>query len=90
VAFHPGGFEFRSTALSWMGITNASAEVRGTGQCGTAECRFILTAVDGRPDRISITVWTSATDDAYTQANPLYSISNRSLTKGSIIVHKAK
>ena len=60
LAFHPGGLDFRSTALTWMGITSSTgtAEVRGEGLVnGVAGFTFRLIAVDGgKSDRLSLTI----------------------------------
>jgi predicted extracellular nuclease len=87
LAFHPAGLDFRSTALQWMVVTGspATARIKGAGTVsGEAGYTFQLTATDDRrSDRVSFTIW-----------DPLgglfYQVGERPLTKGSVIIHKAK
>jgi hypothetical protein len=68
-----------------MGITSSTgtAEVRGEGRVnGEPGFTFRLIAVDGgKSDRLSLTISNGST---------VYEVTNRPLTKGSIIVHKGK
>jgi len=86
VAFtlHAAGFRFKSTSFDWLVISGSDAKLRGTGTVGGAGTyQFLLTAVDGRSDKLSLKIW--GTDPA----SPIYEASGRPI-KGSIIVHKAK
>ena len=69
-----------------MGITSSTgtAEVRGEGLVnGVAGFTFRLIAVDGgKSDRLSLTIMSGGTI--------VYQVTDRPLTKGSIIVHKGK
>ncbi|HYI14158.1 MAG TPA: hypothetical protein VEX37_02130, partial [Thermomicrobiales bacterium] len=49
---------FMSDEIDWMVTTASAAQFHGTGRInGAAGYRFTVTAIDGRPDRIRISVW---------------------------------
>jgi PKD repeat protein len=82
--FHAGGFQFKSRSFDWLVVSGSSAQLRGAGTVnGAGTYQFLLIAQDGKPDRLSLKIWT--TDPA----SPTYVANNRTI-KGSIIVHKAK
>jgi endoglucanase len=73
VVAHPGvrlrvaGFDFESTAYEWLVITDAKAQLRGSGRVnGSGRYTFQLAAIDGHalgssePDRLRIRIWDSA------------------------------
>ena len=81
---HAAGFQFKSTSFDWLVINGSNAQLRGVGTVnGAGTYQFLLTALDGRPDKLSLKIW--ETDPA----SPIYVATARTL-KGSIIVHKAK
>jgi predicted extracellular nuclease len=87
LAFHPAGLDFRSTSLSWMVVTGSPATARTTGVGtlnGEGGYTFDLRATDDkRADRVAMTIWDSAGD-------VVYSVGDRPLTRGSVIIRKAK
>lgn len=61
--FLTGGMDFESTSFEWMVILGSRAQYRGYGVVnGNRQCRFILTAIDGRTlpdkkDRLRLKIW---------------------------------
>jgi PKD repeat protein len=92
--FHVAGMNFRSTSYDWLVIAGTKAQYKGTGTInGAGEYKFMLTAIDGSPDKFRIKIWDKATETAIYDnqlgaedtADPTTSIQG-----GSIVVHKAK
>lgn len=81
---HAAGFQFKSKSFDWLVINGSNAQLRGVGTVnGAGTYQFLLTALDGRPDKLSLKIW--ETDPG----SPIYVATARTL-KGSIIVHKGK
>ena len=92
--FHVAGMNFKSTSYDWLVIAGTKAQYKGTGTInGTGEYKFMLTAIDGSPDKFRIKIWDKATGEviydnqlgAVDTADPITAIQG-----GSIVVHKAK
>ena len=62
---HVAKFDFRSTSLDWLIVTQGSAHLRGRGTVnGGGDYEFALTATDGSPtDSIRIRIWNRTTGD---------------------------
>lgn len=87
--FSAGAFNFRSTAYEWLVVAGSRAQYKGSGTVnGGGDYRFLLTAIDGAPDRLRLKVWDAggvvydnqigASDDASPAA---------AITGGSIVIH---
>jgi hypothetical protein len=92
--FHAGGLDFHADHYDWLVVAGTRAQYKGTGTLnGGGDYGFLLTAVDGTPDRFRIKIWHIATgvvvydnqrgqDDS---AEP-----STELGGGSIVVHAKK
>lgn len=92
--FHVANMNFKSSSYDWLVIAGTKAQYKGTGTInGMGEYKFMLTAIDGSPDKFRIKIWDKATGDviydnqlgASDTADPTTAIQG-----GSIVVHKAK
>ena len=92
--FHVADLNFKSTSYNWLVIAGAKAQYKGTGTInGAGNFGFLLTAIDGSPDKFRIKIWDKATGQviydnqlgAGDDANPTTAIQG-----GSIVIHKAK
>jgi hypothetical protein len=90
-------FNFHSELYDWLVVSGSKAQYKGTGTVnGVAGFSFMITAVDGSPDKFRMKVWNTATNaivydnklgspdtfDASTTAD------TQSISGGSIVVHK--
>jgi hypothetical protein len=56
--FHAAGMNFKSTAYDWLVIAGSKAQFKGIGTInGAGEYKFMLTAIDGSPDKFRIKIW---------------------------------
>lgn len=92
--FHIANMTFKSTSYDWLVIAGTKAQYKGTGTInGAGEYKFMLTAIDGSPDKFRIKIWDKATGDviydnqvgAEDTAEPTTVIQG-----GSIVIHKPK
>lgn len=93
--FHAAGMTFRSTSYQWLVVSGTKATYKGEGMLnGTAGYGFLLSAIDGTPDRFRIKIWSIASGDvaydnllanAGDDADPTTAIGS-----GSIIIHTGK
>ena len=92
--FHVAGMNFKSTSYDWLVIAGARAQYKGTGTInGAGEYGFLLTAIDGTPDKFRIKIWDKSTGEVIydnqlgenDNANPSTVIQG-----GSIVIYKAK
>jgi hypothetical protein len=92
--FHAAGMNFKSTSYDWLVIAGMKAQYKGNGTInGVGGYKFMLTAIDGSPDKFRIKVWDKATGEvvydnqlgASDTVDPTTAIQG-----GSIVVHKAK
>lgn len=92
--FHVANLNFKSTYYDWLVIAGTKAQYKGTGTVnGTGNYGFLLTTIDGTPDKFRIKIWDKATGDiiydnmlgAADDANPSTAIEG-----GSIVIHKPK
>lgn len=92
--FHVAGMNFKSTTYDWLVIAGAKAQYKGIGTInGAGAYRFMLTAMDGSPDKFRIKIWDEATGEVIYD-NQLNSEDTAAPTTviegGSIVIHKAK
>jgi hypothetical protein len=93
--FKPGNLNFKSTACEWLVIAGSKATYRGVGTVnGDGNYGFLLSAMDGSPDRVRVKIWDKNNGDAVVydnqvapsdksdNANPINAIGG-----GSIVVH---
>lgn len=92
--FHVANLNFKSTSYDWLVIAGKKAQYKGTGTInGAGNYGFMLTAIDGSPDKFRIKIWDKITDEviydnqlgAEDTADPATAIQG-----GSIVIHKAK
>jgi hypothetical protein len=92
--FKVADLNFKSTSYDWLVIAGTKAMYKGTGTInGTGEYKFMLSAIDGSPDKFRIKIWDAETGaviydnmlDADDMADPATEIQG-----GSIVVHKVK
>jgi len=92
--FHVANMNFKSTFYDWLVIAGTKAQYKGTGTInGTGEYKFMLTAIDGTPDKFRIKIWDKATGEIVYDnqlgtedtADPATTIQG-----GSIVIHKPK
>ncbi|MEW6225218.1 MAG: ExeM/NucH family extracellular endonuclease [Chloroflexota bacterium] len=66
LTFASGGFSFVATSFDRLVTSSTLATIRGTGTAnGAAAYPFLLSAVDGSPDRLRLQVWTPGGAVAY-------------------------
>jgi hypothetical protein len=92
--FHVANMNFKSTSYDWLVIAGSKAQYKGTGTInGAGEYKFMLTAIDGSPDKFRIKIWDKVTGeviydnqfDASDTDDPTTAIQG-----GSIVIHKPK
>jgi hypothetical protein len=84
--FHAGGLDFRSTSYQWLVVAGTKAQFKGLGTVnGAGEYKFLLAAVDGRPDTFRIKIWH---EDASGEHVAYDNGSQQPLGGGSIVVHR--
>lgn len=92
--FHVADLNFKSTSYDWLVTAGTKAMYKGTGTInGTGEYKFMLSAIDGSPDKFRIKIWDKVTGEviydnqlgAADDADPAAAIQG-----GSIVIHKAK
>jgi PKD repeat protein len=92
--FHVANMNFKSTSYDWLVIAGTKTQYKGTGTInGAGEYKFMLTAIDGTPDKFRIKIWDKVTGNviydnqlgAEDTADPSTAIQG-----GSIVIHKPK
>jgi hypothetical protein len=85
---------FKSTSYDWLVVAGTKAQYKGTGTSnGTGEYKFMLTAIDGTPDRFRIKIWDAETGEVIYDNQLGTSDSSSDATElggGSIVIHKQK
>jgi len=62
--FHAAGLNFKSTAYQWLVVSGSKATYKGWGTInGGGSYGFLLSAVDGTPDKFRIKIWDVGTGD---------------------------
>jgi hypothetical protein len=90
--FKVADLNFKSTSYDWLVIAGSKAMYKGTGTInGAGEYGFMLSAIDGTPDKFRIKIWDKATDKVVYD-NQLGAVEDAEpateLGGGSIVVHK--
>jgi hypothetical protein len=92
--FHAGNLNFSSTSYQWLVVSGTSkATYKGSGTVnGVAGYGFLLSAIDGLPDKFRIKIWQTGGTVIYDNqiggaddAEPTTAI-----TGGSIVIHVPK
>jgi FtsP/CotA-like multicopper oxidase with cupredoxin domain len=72
--------DLTSTSLEWLVVSGARAWIRGTGTIGgTGNHGFLLTVVDGSPDRLRLELWEG---DRLDPSDP------PPITAGNVVIHR--
>lgn len=92
--FHVANLNFKSTSYNWLVIAGSKAQFKGTGTINElGEYGFMLSAVDGTPDKFRIKIWDKTTDEVIYD-NQLGAVDTAipatEIQGGSIVIHKAK
>jgi hypothetical protein len=92
--FQAAGLNFKSTSYDWLVVAGSKAKYKGSGTLnGYGAYGFMLSAIDGTPDRFRIKIWDQFSGEvvydnqlgAADDADPVTAIGG-----GAIVVHKAK
>jgi hypothetical protein len=94
--FHAGDLNFKSTVYEWLVVAGTKAMYKGEGTIAgrTGVYGFLLSAIDGSPDKFRIKIWEKTSEDvvydtllgdAADDAEP-----TTTLGGGSIVVHTKK
>jgi hypothetical protein len=94
--FQAGNLNFKSTSYEWLVVAGTKAMYKGEGTIAglTGVYGFLLSAIDGSPDKFRIKIWNKSTselvydtlpDDAADDADPATALGG-----GSIVVHTKK
>jgi len=83
---------FKSTSYDWLVIAGTKAQYKGAGTInGAGNYGFMLTAIDGTPDKFRIKIWDKVTAEVIYD-NQLGASDNATPTTaiqgGSIVIHK--
>jgi hypothetical protein len=89
--FHAGNMSFQSVSYEWLVVAGMKAQFKGEGTINGglapngANYKFVLTAIDGSPDKFRIKIWyEETTGEVLVYDNgPAQAIGG-----GSIVVHK--
>ena len=92
--FQVGNLNFKSTSYDWLVVSCTKAQYKGVGTInGSGNYGFLITALDGSPDKFRIKIWNKATS-ATVYDNQIGKAEDSSdateLGGGSIVVHDTK
>ncbi len=89
--FEVANLEFQSTSYEWLVVAGTRAQYKGTGTInGLDGYGFMLTAIDGTPDRLRIKIWNKTNEEIiYDNKNGSPDTGNDTteLGGGSIVIH---
>jgi PKD repeat protein len=69
--FKLSGITFKSTSHEWLVINGAKAQFKGSGTVnGAGDYGFLVTVIDGTPDKIRIKIWDKATGEEFYDNQP--------------------
>jgi hypothetical protein len=69
--FKLSGITFKSTSHDWLVINSTKAQFKGSGTInGAGEYGFLVTVIDGTPDKIRIKIWDKATGEEFYDNQP--------------------
>ncbi len=94
--FHAGNLNFKSSSYEWLVVNGGSgrAQYKGEGTInGAIGYGFILTAIDGSPDKLRMKIWETSTGYVVYDNKigaPDTSSDGTALGGGSIIIHAPK
>jgi hypothetical protein len=92
--FHAAGLNFKSTSYQWLVVAGSKATYKGWGTInGQGNYGFLLSAVDGSPDKFRIKIWDVGSGDVVydnnlgggDDADPATALGG-----GSIVIHTGK
>jgi hypothetical protein len=92
--FHAAGLNFKSTAYQWLVVAGSKATYKGWGTInGLGNYGFLLSALDGSPDKFRIKIWDVGSGDVVydnnlgggDDADPATGLGG-----GSIVIHTGK
>jgi PKD repeat protein len=91
--FKLGDLKFKSTSHEWLIINAAKAQFKGTGTInGVAGYEFLITVLDGSPDKIRVKIWSTETGAVIYNSQPGATDLADPVTViggGSIVIHKS-
>lgn len=62
--FHAAGLNFKSTSYQWLVVSGSKATFKGWGTInGSGSFGFLLSAIDGSPDKFRIKIWDVGSGD---------------------------
>jgi hypothetical protein len=90
--FHAAGMNFKSSVYEWLVVASMKAQFKGSGTLnGSGNYGFMLSAIDGNPDKFRIKIWNKDAGDAVVYDNqmaaPLDADPTTAISGGSIVVH---
>jgi hypothetical protein len=90
--FHAAGMNFKSSVYEWLVVAGMKAQFKGSGTLnGSGNYGFMLSAIDGTPDKFRIKIWNKDAGDAVVYDNqmaaPLDADPTTAISGGSIVVH---
>ena len=92
--FHAGNLNFKSSVYEWLVVAGDRAQFKGEGTInGAGVYGFLLTGIDGSPDRFRIKIWNKSTS-AVVYDNQMGQLEDSpaatDLGGGSIVIHTKK
>jgi hypothetical protein len=92
--FKIANLNFKSSSYDWLVVAGTKAQYKGTGTInGMGTYKFMLTAIDGAPDKFRIKIWDAATGDVIYDNQLGASDTDDPTTViqgGSIVIHRAR
>jgi sugar lactone lactonase YvrE len=89
--FKLSGLTFKSTSHDWLVINGAKAQFKGSGTInGAGDYGFLVTVIDGTPDKVRIKIWDNTTGEEFYDnqpGSPDYADPVIEIGGGSIQVH---
>ena len=89
--FKLSGLTFKSTSHDWLVINGAKAQFKGSGTInGAGDYSFLVTVIDGSPDKIRIKIWDKVTGEEFYDNQPGaadYADPTTQIGGGSIKIH---
>jgi hypothetical protein len=92
--FQVGNLNFKSTSYQWLVVSCSKAQYKGSGTInGAGDYGFLITALDGSPDKFRIKIWDKATSNTVYDNQMGSSEDSNAATDiagGSIVVHDTR
>jgi hypothetical protein len=87
------GLNFHSNDYDWLVVTGTKAVYKGTGTInGAGSFGFMLSAIDGTPDKFRIKIWDKGAADNIVYDNQIDAVDGADPTTviggGQIVIHK--